>query len=223
MKQESLCSVIVVYFLAGWLALAASIRSGAEVWDVTSDFSTTDNPVGQWAYGWEDGAGPDWTVFAVYPDFHYSGANPQWYQDGISGDYSPSVWLNLTQEGLYGVPLGWLCIHPGPSWQPSVIRWTSPISGDVTITGAFLTGDSGLMDVYIQVNGTTVWSALDFNTDQPFSIVQPVEVGDQIDWLVTGGYNYGSTPVSITIEPPPAIFDDGFEDGTTNAWSHSEP
>lgn len=223
MKRASPCLIVEVALLTGWFVLISPSLLRAQVWDVTSDFSTTSNPAGSWSYGWESGSGPDWTDFAVYPDFRYAGADPQWYKDGISADYSPAIWQNLTAPGLYGVPLGWLCIHPGPSWQPSVIRWTSPIDDDVLLSGAFLVGDIGQMDTYIQVNGITVWSALDVNTDQPFSLTQPVEVGDKLDWLVTGGYNYGSTPVSITIESLGPIFQDGFEDGTTGAWSATDP
>jgi len=204
--------------LTGWFVLATALTASAQTWDLTAEFSTTSNPTGPWWYGWEMSTGPSWTLFDAYTDFQYVGLNPTW----TSGTTTPSLWLNLTSEGFDGAPLNWLSIHPGPNGEPSVIRWISPISGDVRLDGAFLAGDIGLMDVYIQVNGVTIWNALDFNSDQAFSLNQAVAVGDQLDWLVTGGWAYGNTPVSIHITEV-VIFSDGFESGNTAPWSETVP
>ena len=214
MKTVAFRSIVGVACLTGWLVLAIPTESSAQTWDVTAEFSTTNNPTGPWSYGWESDSGPDWTAFALYTVLEWVGPSPRW----TSGPITPSLWLNLTSEGFDGVPLSWLSIHPGPGWEPSVIRWTAPITGEVRLDGAFLAGDIGLMDVYIQVNGVTIWSALDFSSDQPFSLNLTVTVGDQLDWLVTGGWAFGNTPISIHITEV-LIFSDGFESGDTSAWS----
>ena len=72
----------------------------------------------------------------------------------------------------------------------------------VSLSGIFGAGDDGaMMDVYIQHNGATIWSAMDLASDQSFSIDLAVSAGDVIDWLVTGGWCCGNTPIDIKIDP----------------------
>ena len=172
--------------------LSATLASAA-VWDPTSDFSTTNgNPNGAWAYGMIDGGGP-----VLMDNVMTSESAPGWNIVSTGN----SVWRNSVNVIQYGVPIGWLSLHPGSSYQATVVRWTAPsgVIGDATVTGEFLAGDGGSMSVAVLKNGnlaTPLWNASDFGQ---FSLQVPVSEGDSIDFAVYGGYAYGNTPLNATI------------------------
>ena len=92
-----------------------------------------------------------------------SGGCQVWY---TPPNREPNVWRNDTASTDYQVPAGWVSIHPGQSGQHSVARWTSPISGDVLLSGKFGGGDTAVLDAYILHGGTTVWSRMRFTSDE---------------------------------------------------------
>jgi hypothetical protein len=95
-----------------------------------------------------------------------------------------------------GVPTGWLSFHPGPGAEPSVLRWTAPVTGDIHVTGQFLAGDRGSMTVAIHHDNLQIWRATDLGS---FDLNINTSAGDTIDFLVYGGYGYGNTPISAVI------------------------
>lgn len=178
------------------------------VFDPTGDFSVTNgNPNGVWSYGWMP---VDFSAFHL--DTH---ANPaagdglwqEWAGD-LGGDGSPDVAKRLGPESE-GVPTGWIKLHPGPGTEPSVLRWQAPSSGAVAITGQFLPGNIGIMQVAVRQGTNFLWQAVDSGT---FELFTAIEAGQMIDFTVFGGYACGSTPLEATISyycqtnAPPTIY-----------------
>jgi PEP-CTERM motif-containing protein len=169
--------------------VGAPVVALAATWDVTTQFSVTNNPAGVWSYGWEDPGVLNTKLHlydTVVPTLFPTGAI-QWYDPNhnLSGDNTPMIWLN-SSDGSY-----------------SVARFTSPIAGLVDLTGFFGAGDIGAMSYYISINDNTKYSWVnDPNTEQ-FSFSQTVKKGETIDFIVgfntDYGYAYGNTPLSATI------------------------
>jgi hypothetical protein len=160
------------------------------------DFSLArGNPNGSWSYGWMPA---DFSIFNFYTSHDYNVFNnyatPQWYA-GLGSDHTPCIWIN-TGNMAYGVPTGWLSLHPGPGKEPSVLRWTAPVAGNIHITGEFLSGDSGKMIVAIRHNNQEIWAATDSGN---FDLPANVTVGHTIDFMVYGGYYCGNTPIRVNI------------------------
>jgi len=187
--------------------VGAPVVALAATWDVTTQFSVTNNPAGVWSYGWE---APgvlntelhryDTTVPTFWPP-----DSIQWYDlnHNLSGDNTPTIWLNSSGYEAYGVLPGQVGLHPGVDGSYSVARFTSPIAGLVDLIGFFGAGDYGAMSYYISINDTTTYSWVnDPNTEQ-FSSSQTVKKGETIDFIVgfntDYGYAYGNTPLSATI------------------------
>ncbi|MFM7074868.1 MAG: Ig-like domain-containing protein, partial [Planctomycetaceae bacterium] len=165
-------------------------------WNMASDFSTASNPNGVWTYGWQSSTDPTVDGFEAFT----RAGSREWSRP--SGD-APVIWFN---DGgpAHGVPSGSMCLHPGPSSEPAIARWTAPFSGAFTFEGSFGAGDSAVLDAYVRVNGTPIWETIDFSSDKPFSITRTLAAGDRVDWLVTGGYAYGSTPLSVKVTGTPS-------------------
>ena len=180
--------------------LALAVPASAQiVWNPTSDFSTTNgNPNGVWTYGWMD------TGFTTFTPYTNHGAN-NWY--GWGSDQSPAVWLNTSTSTSYGVPPGYLSIHPGNGTEPSILRWTAPATypGLTNFTGQFLSGDGGTMQVAVRQNGTVLWSGTDSGS---FNLNVAIGANDVVDFAVFGGYFYGNTPLQLTITavPEPTVW-----------------
>lgn len=194
----------------GLLALATAAMLGstsavsATTWDITTQFSQLNgNPNGAWAYGWVDTFGGEFTLFP-YPST--PPAIPLW-----SGPNGATIWKNIG-EPQYGVPTNNVSLHPGGGEQPCIARWTAPagVSGTVTVTGRFLSGDSGTMQVAVRHGGGSVWSA---TNSGEFNLQLAVTPGDTIDFAVFGGYFYGNTPLEVVIQGAPLCTPDFNGDG----------
>jgi hypothetical protein len=156
------------------------------------------NPNGTWSYGWMPA---DFSIFNRYT-YHdtrvfnsYTAPDLfNWYER-LGSDHTPCMWIN-TGGTAYGAPTGWLSLHPGPKKEPSVLRWTAPVAVDVHIVGEFLPGDRGNMAVAIRHSSREIWAATDSGS---FDLRAKVAVGDTIDFMVYGGYNYGNTPINVNI------------------------
>ena len=91
----------------------------------------------------------------------------------------------------------WQGVHPGqaglvPGYQgsnyPIVARWTSPVAGNVYVTGLFGQCIWGQQSGrWIKHNSTVLFSEPSINSEVPFSLKVTVAVGDKIDFIVTQG------------------------------------
>lgn len=198
--SSNLCSVGTASSVNGgsiWTWTCSGINNGTTAacsasrqitFSAVSAFSTAHgNPNGVWSYGWKP---TDFSQFNLYVNSNAI----QWY--GWNSDGTPTIWLNNGSASYYGVPPGWLSVHPGPGTEPSVLRWTAPYDGPVHISGQFLPGDSGTMQVAVQRNNQQLWQAVNSGT---FDLSSVVSSGDTIDFVVYGGYGYGNTPLDVTV------------------------
>ena len=186
--------------------VGAPAVASATTWDVTAQYSTTNNPDGVWSYGWE-------AAGALNPTLNlYNTTGPtiapvnsiQWYDvNHHSVDYTPTIWLNTSGTEAYGVLPGQVSLHPGWDGSYSVARWTSPIAGQVDVTGFFGAGDTGAMSYYISINGSTVYQRVNDQNTYNFSFSPTVFGGETIDFIVgfntVYGYVSGNTPLDVTI------------------------
>jgi formylglycine-generating enzyme required for sulfatase activity len=185
MKTSPLAQTLAIGMIASVLPLHAQT-----VFDPTADFSITNgNPNGVWSYGWMP---TDFSVFTLYTRTGH-GSEPThvaWFGDG------PNLWKNVGGEEGYGVPPGFLSLHPGPGYEPSVLRWTAPSDGWAHVQGRFLAGDEGTMLVAVRGKGRAIWQGIDSGA---FDFLEPVTGGEAIDFAVYGGYGCGNTPLETTI------------------------
>jgi formylglycine-generating enzyme required for sulfatase activity len=175
----------------GAYTLTSGIGDGG--WNLGSDFSTTNNPNGAWTYGYQTSNNPNTDGFTAFTGTAGSGSTFYWQHP--TNTYGA---LGLSFQNIGSGTVNTV-LHPGSTEEPAIARWTSPFTGSITFSGTFGAGDTANLDAYIRVNGQVVWSALDFSTDQSFSLTRSVTSGDRIDFLVTGGYAYGSTPLTVSI------------------------
>lgn len=178
--------------------------SGGTVWDLVQDFSDSINPNGAWSFGWEQTVGGE---LGLYNNTWPIGIGSGWYDSnhGFSccGGYTPAIWKNRNLYGINGVQPSEVSLHPGPEGSLSIVRWTSPIDGQVNISGYFGAGNPGAMSYYIVKNDTLRASWLNDPGNESFNYTENIAKGDTWDFLVginTGyGYSYGDTPLHLTI------------------------
>lgn len=188
--------------LAGYLAvffMAPASTAATPSYSVRADFSTTrGNPNGVWTYGWMPTDFSSFALGSLWNESHWTGL--------LSNDPAPTVWKN-TGALAYGVPTDWVSLHPGPQCQVSVIRWTAPLAGRVRITGQFLSGDSGAMQVMVRNGTRELWGARDGGSFDLQNI--PVAAGEVIDFGVScvGNFSFGNTPIDATIAYYPSDID----------------
>ncbi len=183
--------LLLVYSIA-WPA-------STQTWDLNRDFNVETNPSGAWSYGWETSMGQP---LQLYDSGQVDGSNPNWnsIQYHHPADQTPIIWKNMSPKAAFGVQPGQLSIHPGPRSEPSVVRWTAPQTGLYQVAGHFGAGDSGLMNVFILQSNDVIWKAIHFEENRPFNLTLQVTAGEHLDFLVTGGYQYGNTPIDIAIK-----------------------
>ncbi len=131
-------------------------------YNAAADFSAASNPNGVWSYGWTPSLGGSFMKDSDHVDTHGSGID-EWRGD-LAGDGNPLVTRNATAANLIidGVlhPVGQLIQHPGPGGQDSVVRWTAPADGLVTVQAIFTGADSSAgttTDVHVLHDGMDIF------------------------------------------------------------------
>ena len=174
---------------AAALALALlPLGASAETWNLATDFSATKNPNGPWSLGWRDNPARPLTL---YTDGQTRCGAPgeldPW--DHYIQDYTPSVTRNPQD---YPVPCDDLeyrphrvAFHQGPQ-QQSVVRFTVPSDGFVTLSVRFEAIDAGSSTVHISHNGASLVSAgLDgLGRTADYSATITCRSGDVIDCAI---------------------------------------
>ena len=162
-------------------------------WNPASAFGS--QQTAPWTYGWSDVA---FDRFTPYSRYLLAGPHPVWGAY-LGGDGTPAIWRNGSPAPWYHVPAGSLALHPGPSGEPAVLRWTNPdpfASGTLRFVGSFAPGDLGVMQLQLRINGVPVWRAADAGS---FDLERPADSVRTVDFAVHGAYFYGNTPLSVTI------------------------
>ena len=178
---------------------------------VVADFSSGENPRGVWTYGYKASDGSNFTPTPRH-DRPLSRPSAMVFRSSPE----PMVAYNIT-----GQPLSYLTInhppdvlnlHPGPAGQKSVVRWTAPFSGTVTIQGKFQGIDTPCpepqrMWPWFIIRQRMLFSGNinGYGATAPFSITKSVAAGDTIDFSVGYGSNRNyyndSTGLSATMIP----------------------
>lgn len=165
-------------------------------WDATREFSSTSNPSGVWSSGYSLTLGGHFYLYTIL--LNYVG-RPYWTSAiGICPNFSK----NTLVSPLHHVQSGWLSLHPGPSNQYSVLRWTAPkSSNECKIEAQFLAGDAGETSATILKNDSVLWAAPSTTPDPKYlSKIMPMRYQDHVDFVVgTRNYRAGSTPIKVII------------------------
>jgi hypothetical protein len=175
-------------------------------YNIVTNFSPTQNPTGPWAYGYKPAGG----AFSLFGSASaYFGAGTHTWAPS-SQDCCPMVTKNSTGSTYTYVnapsvvqPADLLNLHPGPSGERSVVRWTAPTAGTHTIAGRFQGLDTGgtTSDVLITHNGINIFNGNvnGYGTEAPFSLTRTVAAGDIVEFSVGYGenLNYGSDSTGL--------------------------
>ena len=184
-------------------------KSAGATFSAVTDFSIAQNPSGAWSYGYR-ATGGSFTTFSSNANTFGAGAD-SWTQ---SGTCCPMATRNNTgatyqypNAPTVVQPSDVLNLHPGPSGERGVVKWTAPAAGTYTVSGRFQGIDTGgtTSDVSITKNGATLFSGQvnGYGTQLPFSLSVTVAAGDAVEFTVgvgsNGTYNNDSTGLAATI------------------------
>lgn len=135
------------------------------------------------------------------------------HQDGWSyrDSNGPMASFNPAGDGGNGL---WTGVFPGTIWKTgchpqsttiaAVLRWTSPSTGSVSITGnaKCYTGEDGAAFSIVQNSSTVIYPeliiAIADTTDHAYSVTQPVAAGDTIDFVY---YARNSNRPNLKLDP----------------------
>jgi hypothetical protein len=131
------------------LSVATAQSAHALYYDPAAAFSTSSNQVGDlWSYGYSTTLGGPVTLFTTVNSsgtVDYWGGTP-----GVFFNHDPSNWANLATWHLAPQQLG---LHPGPSGEYAVLRFTAPSAGSYMIDAVFAGADNGSGDMNYQPSG----------------------------------------------------------------------
>lgn len=162
----------------------------ARSWDISADFSLTENPNGAWSYGRK------WTPESAGFDLMTENVNNEGWWFGNWGHGAPNIRVNANmwaKDNSNGLP---------------AIRWTCPAAGIYSLTGRFLSVDPNGGDVfaYVTVNNAISYSARLIGYEEMASYaLQDVYLaaGDVVDFQIAWGgsvyYESGWTMVYADI------------------------
>jgi pimeloyl-ACP methyl ester carboxylesterase len=215
-------------------ALLAAPALAATSWDMLRDFRPAPqqaNPSGVWSY-LQTQDSQNYRNYLLLPTFTAAALGgisglEQWSGTDQYGDadYLPEVGVNETGSSQTYKTFAWpshtLKVHPD-SGNDVVVRWTSPISGTVSVKGSVDHIDDACGDGilwYIDKDGVALASGSVYQSTQDFGAGTggsalasiPVSAGDAIDFGVNdnGDVNCDSTLMSgivtqLTGSPPPS-------------------
>ena len=149
----------------------------------------------------------------------------------------PNVTHNPTAGTIEGLGIKWapgqLALHPGPSGEYSVLRWTCPAPGEYDIDATF-TGIAGraTTDVHVLHNGRSLHDGGinigDYGNTSAFTRRLALDADDRLDFVVGfGNGNYGgdTTALAATVRRPDGTVDDAaadfaLETSPNGPWSY---
>ncbi|MFN0012741.1 MAG: hypothetical protein ACKVS8_13975 [Phycisphaerales bacterium] len=199
------CSCAVVLSAAGVAAAA---------WNAAADFSATNNPNGAWTYGTRaETFSPD---FFPLPSTVTNGDFAGWNDAANNVAGTPVVYKNFGPDSaVFGnFPAGRLAMHPSDTAFGAtanqlvvVVRWTSPIDGDITVNGTWFGMDSGskVATVLVDEGFTSSSAVVGGSTNHAFSLSATVHVGSTVDFAVSNfnGFSGDTTGLDAVIDVVP--------------------
>ncbi|MBO7392641.1 MAG: carboxypeptidase regulatory-like domain-containing protein [Abditibacteriota bacterium] len=144
--------------------LAVASAASFAQWNLIDDFSQTDNPAGEWSYGYLDGAGENFTLYTDYGTSASNGSTSagwrapgDWDSHGnLAFNFGPNVinaWTSIREVNEFAA---------GPPMldEKTCARWTAPTSGTyhiyVKISGRSTKSRGTTIGCYVYVNGDLV-------------------------------------------------------------------
>jgi PEP-CTERM motif len=195
----------------------AALTAHAATHDATADFDIN-GTIGDWQYGYDSATTAEYDFQAF--DLFTVGPNGYGWTDSLYNTIgTPTIWYSISGYQIYGVPDGWLVLHPGPAMQTgtsdaAILRFTAPEAGHYTVTTTTLAGDLGQTESWIVLNGDMAQPWMSRGPDLGDLTTQgslQLQAGDTLDLVVGSrdGFWFDSTPVQFTItssvpEPGPA-------------------
>ena len=156
-------TLLGVTVLAAVSLISARPAAAQHLYDASADFSATSNPDpldgGVWSYGQEATLGGP---FALYTTTTGSaGSVPGWTNNGLpqlSDNQSGSVFSDPRNGGTITIQPNQLDLHPGPSGEYSILRFTAPTTSMYSFSGSFNGADSHptTTDVHVLLNGLSI-------------------------------------------------------------------
>jgi hypothetical protein len=145
-RSKGPAAVAVVLLIAGIATPSAS--ASRPQWDVAADFSVyphQENPSGVWSYLYSSSGQLDPTAYKPLQTFSNDkfgipGLESWWGSQESTGpdDLLPAIGINATGHDVSPSNVNWpagdVLVHPG-SGQPVVIGWSSPVPGNVWVSG----------------------------------------------------------------------------------------
>jgi hypothetical protein len=188
-------------------------------WDAAAEFSLAANPVDVWTYGWypQASVGTVLTPFGIPARFDGLEVWRRSYANDLGAPdivHNPTAALISTVTGLPWNPEpqthlayepGSLVMHPGPESE-SVLRWTAPFGGKVSVAARFAPLDPGWNRVTVSLlhNGRVIAAGEIANPDRPGSYLRvtglAVQAGDTVEASIGNGGSFLSDSTSVTFK-----------------------
>jgi hypothetical protein len=189
------------------LALATFIDVNAQQWNMSEDYSMTNNPTGAWSYGRK------WSPQATSFDLFDKLWSPGWWWLGNWGHGAPAVMRWATLPGFWA--------KNNTNGLP-VIRWTCPVSGIYSLSGKFNGVDTRGVDnhVYITLNDSIIFTDhLHYYLDSTnfsfsnFEISKDSKIDFMVDWAGGVYSEYGVVEANAIFTTPGISPDHGGNNG----------
>jgi len=201
-----------------------SYGARSAVYNVTDDYALS-NPNGEWRYGYSTSLGSAFVPYALTSTVFggIGGIHQQYFSSALT---LPAIFKNTTAATLHPFSTitmspGQLAMHPGPSGEVAIARWTAPDTYTIAFSGSFqgIGGVNTSTDVHVLHNGFSVFDgsiqgSSSLNSFANFADGFNVSAGDTIDFaLGFGGANYffdstaldAQITTSTVVPLPPAV------------------
>ena len=214
-KWLTVFSALIFLFIGtGFVSTA-----GAITYDLKTDWSDTNNPNGVWAF-YQD------VLLPLQSDYFNDGSNWEGYaKTYVYGTGHVPSWLQV--DGSWSgadFQVGDIVFHPtsltssSPPNVESFVTWTSPIDGQISISGNIWYGEATMprgVDWYLYLNDDplafgTVYNGDAYDRSNPMTFsgggVLSVQVGDDVKFMGKTGSGYvfpWFVGVNLTIDTQP--------------------
>jgi hypothetical protein len=169
---------------------------------VSDAYSSTANPNGDWSWGYaDDAAATELTLYDEHVTDEAATGVEEWRVGGSGRP--PSFGRNYTAADVsYGgitLPAGGMSLHPGPSGEYSVLRWTALEDAECELAVDFVGYDGATTAVAVYRSGSLVGSGTVWGKGSTASVSGTVYVaaGETLDFTVGPDGTYYSDTTGI--------------------------
>jgi hypothetical protein len=168
-----------------WVAILAAAGAGsADVYDLTDNWSDSDNPNGAWAYREASNALPHVDAWERGWDF-WDDAQPGWAESETGNNRIPFWFRAVGVENFdHDWQVGDVIVHStddasGVGNGPANVAWTSPAAGSANLSGAVWMGrDIGRANNWTVYHNQTVLTSGHIESGDAYSRNNPFDLAD---------------------------------------------